>query len=903
MFPNSLKVLVSPGLLVLIGSFLFGQSQPNRHPLVLASESYVVRQGESVIVSTDPQSVAFARASRLTVLQGGAISRLVLGPNGDSTKLLLAAPLTLEPGTYRVSVSAAAESGEERSSEITVTIQPLEPVPALASRPPVVLLNGWQAGLTSSCPIAPSSKTFGPLWDQLLNDGVPGVYFFDNCVECPNCKIEDLGNRLGQVLNQIRYSDGTAVPKFDLIAHSMGGLIARSYLSGLQNDGTLIPPLSPHVRKFIQIATPNFGSFMALLNDVQSTEMVPGSPFLWNLGTWNQRGDDLRGIDAIAIIGNADGGSSDGVVSVTSASLGFTRNVASTRILPYCHKTFNLAEYVVFPCFQPGIAETDKAPETWQIIRSFLTDTPTWKTIGATPAIDPWLSQFGGMYFASQTASQQWMSDLTGASFGTVVLNKGGAQGVFYHEFIRGAGSFSYRGPSAGSFTCGPVTQPTGFYTAWRCKSGPIIFSVGQQDAGSQGKVVLSGGTVTIDGVGFGPSRCSGCSVFAYPGPVPLQISSWSDQLISAFLPGSFSGLVQLGLVASNGSDSINLMVAPPAIPPSLVLSTNRLGFEYVVGGSIPPSQAVNITNGGGGTLSWSASTNASWISTASVQGNLTVAVSPASLGSGSYSGTVTVTAPGATNAPQTIVVTLIVTAPAVVPTVVSIGNAASGVQGRIAPGEMVTIKGTGLGPATGLSFTLDSAGMVSTTLAGVRVFFGDLAAPITYASATQVNAIVPYEIDGQTQTVARVEYLGTRSSGASLQVGATSPGIFTMDSSGSGQALAINQDGTLNGPSNPAARGSYVTVYFTGGGITNPPGLTGSVTGSVLKWFASKVSVTVGGQSAEVSFAGAAPALIDGVGQLNIRLLESVAAGRSQPIVLSSSDSTSPVNATISVF
>ena len=167
-------------------------------------------------------------------------------------------------------------------------------------------------GFTNSCPIATTSATtFGNLAQYLVSDGVPVVYLFDNCVEDPGNTIEALGADLGAFLNTIKYDSGAQVPQIDLVAHSMGGLIARAYLAGIQPNQTFLPPAPTLVRKLVLIATPNFGSFVAgnYVNSIaagsQSAELVPGSAFLWNLATWNQRGDDLRGVDAIAVIGNA----------------------------------------------------------------------------------------------------------------------------------------------------------------------------------------------------------------------------------------------------------------------------------------------------------------------------------------------------------------------------------------------------------------------------------------------------------------------------------------------------------------------------------------------------------------------------------------------------------------------
>ncbi len=133
------------------------------------------------------------------------------------------------------------------------------------------------------------------------------------------------------------------------------------------------------------------------------------------------------------------------------------------------------------------------------------------------------------------------------------------------------------------------------------------------------------------------------------------------------------------------------------------------------------------------------------------------------------------------------------------------------------------------------------ATGMVDSTLSGTRVLFGGFAAPILYTSATQVNAIVPYEIAGQSQVTMQVTFQGNTSSGTPLPVATAAPGIFTTGMTGAGQAAALNEDGSLNGPSNPVAKGSYVSVYFTGGGQTNPPGVTGSVNSLTLRgsiWF-----------------------------------------------------------------
>jgi uncharacterized protein (TIGR03437 family) len=248
------------------------------------------------------------------------------------------------------------------------------------------------------------------------------------------------------------------------------------------------------------------------------------------------------------------------------------------------------------------------------------------------------------------------------------------------------------------------------------------------------------------------------------------------------------------------------------------------------------------------------------------------------------------------------VTLTVIASSPPAV-AVSSIVNAASGSEGAIAPGQIVTIKGTGLGPVSGVSFSVSqSTNTIATTLAGVRVLFGGVPAPITYASSGQINAIVPYEIAGRTIVPFQVEHQGGVSAGQNLLVAPAAPAAFTFNSTGTGTAVAANQDGSFNGPTNPAVKGSYLTIYFTGGGQTNPAGATGTVTGAVLKRLQQVTTVTVGGETATVLFAGAAPGLVDGVGQLNIQLSPNTPSGSVVPLVIRVGSAESSGTAFISV-
>jgi uncharacterized protein (TIGR03437 family) len=179
-----------------------------------------------------------------------------------------------------------------------------------------------------------------------------------------------------------------------------------------------------------------------------------------------------------------------------------------------------------------------------------------------------------------------------------------------------------------------------------------------------------------------------------------------------------------------------------------------------------------------------------------------------------------------------------------------AVANAASNLSGPVAPGELVVLYGTGL--------------------AGVQsVLFNGVAGPLLYAAAGQVGAVVPYAVTGGTvQVVAQAT--GTSSAPVAVAVAATAPGMFTVDGSGRGQAAAVNQDGTPNGSGAPAAAGSVISLFATGEGQTSPAGVDGKIAGPVLPTPLAPVTVSIGGVTATVQFAGGATGAIAGVMQVN---------------------------------
>jgi uncharacterized protein (TIGR03437 family) len=870
-------------------------------PLAVGQAHYTVKAGERIEISSSSEAAAFAHSakSRAARASGRVIRNFAIGPNPEGNRVMLGIPLMTSPGDYAVEISLTSESGEGRTAVVQVTVEPFATPAATASTVPVVLLDGFQLG---SCPIpVASTNTFGNLQTYLSGapNNISPIYFFENCTECPSCVIEQLSGMFATFVNSLPY------PQVDVVAHSMGGLIVRSYLSGKQTSG-FSPPLTPKIRKAVFIASPHFGAFATdfLLSDIfvtgpQTNEMKPGSQFAWDLGTWNQLGDDLRGVDAISLVGTAGpSGQSDGVVESTSASLDFL-SLGRTRVVNYCHippSTEAGLAGVYLGCQQPGIAYVDTpAHPAYVAVSSFLMNGTAWQGVGIAPAQDPYLSKYGGMVVADINASNQYVVP-SSVSWGTVKLAEGGASQLYYNDFVSGSATFNF-----GTSTCGPYPQTAGRYSTVRCKVAPSIYSVGPLLAGTA-RVVQAGGTITISGTGFGATQCSTCRVAAEnPSATNLQILSWSDGAITANLPASFGfGIVTIAVTTASGADAMNVMAGLVQQPPAISLSTSSLNFSVLVGGPASGAQNVSVSNSGGGSLSYSVASNAAWLNAAASGSNIAVSVNPAGLTPNTYQGIVTVTAAGASNSPQSISVSLLVTG-TLTPTLTisSITNSGTGLQGPIAPGELFTIKGTNLGPTTGTVFSVNNS-TVSGTLAGTTVTVASIAAPVLYASATQINAIAPYEISGQSQVSIQVQYQGAAAT-QSVQVQTASPGAFTLNSAGTGGVVAANQDGTINGPNNPAAKGSYVTIYFTGGGQTSPGGVTGSVTGAVLKWLAQPITVTVGNQLATVGFDGSAPTFVDGVDQLNIQLSPNTPSG-AQPIIINVGGFSSPSTVTLAV-
>jgi uncharacterized protein (TIGR03437 family) len=431
--------------------------------------------------------------------------------------------------------------------------------------PPVVFINGYQF---EGCP-STFADTFG-IADQVLQSNGEVSVFFSTCSLPSTATIEDLAGAFATFLAGLQYTNGQPVETVDVVAHSMGGLVLRVYLSGKQNaSGVFQPPAAAHVRKAVLLASPNFGTPIASLLPVstQVEEMESGGSFSFALGTWNDGTDDLRGVDAVAAAGNAGtgvlsgtAGFDDGVVPLTSASLRFYLP-GRTRVLPYCHidgggiiTAFNLC-----PANAQGIADINSAMhESAQIIVSFLNGTNAWQSVGAAAEDDPFLSVDGGLIVAAHAADDSSLS-IDSATVGSQKLDISSGE-LAYTDLIT-AGTLSLAATSGTTDITASVNLPAGGTEPYTVKSGPLIARVFPAAAANFPLELAPRMIVAIYG-----TQMTSATVTA--GGSPLTLFYTSTTQIDALLPDNASGLTSITVQNSGGQNTVNVYVgaAAPAI-------------------------------------------------------------------------------------------------------------------------------------------------------------------------------------------------------------------------------------------------------------------------------------------------------------------------------------------------
>lgn len=347
---------------------------------------------------------------------------------------------------------------------------------------------------------------------------------------------------------------------------------------------------------------------------------------------------------------------------------------------------------------------------------------------------------------------------------------------------------------------------------------------------------------------------------------------------------GSITGTQQFTVTQSGAPNGLTL--SPASVALTAAASTGT----------------VNVTTASG--CSWTAQSNVSWLTITYVSassGNGYVAYKALANTSAARSGVLQIGSQTFTVTQQAV--------PPPVPQIAGVTSAASFALGPVSPGEIVSVFGTNLGPALpGVPAQLNAAGTgLSTSLGGAQVLFDGVAVALTYASAGQINAVVPYEVAGKAATQVTVAYQGSTSAPVALNVQAATPAVFWSDGVGPGNGAILNQNNSLNGKANRAARGSIVQIFLTGGGVTDPASTDGWVTtqiGGLWPLLAAQpVTVTIGGVASDrITYSGGAPGAVAGLVQIDAAVPQSVTPGDTLPLVIGIGAALSQSGVTIAV-
>jgi len=234
--------------------------------------------------------------------------------------------------------------------------------------------------------------------------------------------------------------------------------------------------------------------------------------------------------------------------------------------------------------------------------------------------------------------------------------------------------------------------------------------------------------------------------------------------------------------------------------------------------------------------------------------------------------------------------------------------NAGSFSSFAVSPAQIVSIFGMNLGPATELPLQVGSDGRVSNRLGNTRVLFDGVPAALLLASQGQINAVTPCAVAGKQNVTVQVESNGAWTNTLTVPVLPAVPSIFTLSNSGRGPGAILNFDPatnsySTNGAGNRIPRGGVAVIYATGFGQTNPACVDGAVPNAMpLPMPLLPLTATIGGKTAVLQYAGAAPGLVHGVFQVNAVVPADVEPAPNVPVVITVGGRASQEGVTIAV-
>jgi uncharacterized protein (TIGR03437 family) len=540
------------------------------------------------------------------------------------------------------------------------------------------------------------------------------------------------------------------------------------------------------------------------------------------------------------------------------------------------------------------------------------------KTVHLTSTLDP--AQF--TVTAATKSGQSWLSvtPIQGQTPATLTINFNTASLT-----ANDSGTITIAGPANSLVipvnTNLPAVPPPYPPLVAEVQSITFSYQLGQPTPSPQDlNVSPTFGTFTITGVTSTPGNWLSASLVNGPGvgrasvavdPTGLPVGTYQGSITLAATMASTPATVPVTLVIWTGT------------PPPVTVTPATLAFT-AIHGTAAKSQTVNVATGTLPLTLGAATTTAdgaAWLSAVPIgpypvplsndppvtPDAVSITADATNLSPGTYTGTVTITAPigSANTTALPVSFTVLASAPppppqGTIPLTTAVLNAASQTPGALAPGEILTIFGQNIGPVLPAGLSI-SNGKVTTTNSMVQVLFDGTPAPLLYVSSTQINTVVPYEVNGAATNIS-VVYNGTTIPAGSYPLYSSAPAIFTLNGSGEGAAAVLNQDGTVNSASNPAPRGSIIQIFSTGAGATQPAGVTGEITAPTNRAPIEPLVLTIAGVPATVTYAASAPNEVSGLFQVNAMIPQTVSPGSAIPIVLTVGTAQSTATATIAV-
>ena len=746
----ALPVPGSPGSLGANTNMYIGATPPPVFNLSLSptnmSFSATVRGGAPSAQSLTVSSTAGELGFTATASTGTTPTWLAVSSNTGITPATLAVSVNLAglaAGTYSGSIVIASTAAGNNPQTVNVTLS-VSPAPALTLGS-AALNFAFQTG-----GVAPAT--------QFVSVGSGGTALMFSAVATAN-------NGGGWL--SVTPASGTTPTNLSVSVNT-AGLGTGTYTGKvtISSTGAANSPLSISVTLIVSAAPSLTASPSTLSFSYQAGGVAPATQFVAVGGsgaalTFSISATTTSGGNWLSVIQNSGTTPTSLIISVTPAGLGTGTYIGNITIsatgagngplsIPVTLILSAAASLTASPStlsfsYQAG----GVAPATQFVAVASSGAALTFSTSATTTSGGNWLSviQNSGTTPTNLIISVNPAGLGTGTYIGSITIGSSGASNGPVSI------SITLTVSTAASLTASPPTLGFSYQTGG---VAPATQSVTVGSSGTALPFAISA-TTTSGGNWLSVTQTSGTT------PANLSVSVTPSGLGAGIYAGDIT-ISSSG--ASNSPLSIPVTLTVSAAP-LLTANPTTFTFSYQAGGAAPAIQSVTVGSSGTAlTFSISATTTSggNWLSVTQNSGttpaNLSLSVNTVGLGMGTYTASIAISSTGASNSPLSIPVTLTVSAaPVPLPTITAVVNAASFESGPISPGEIVTVGGTGMGPLAPAGLTLDQSGKVSTTASDVQVLFGGVPAPLTYVSSTQINVVVPYEIQGLLSPNAQVKY------------------------------------------------------------------------------------------------------------------------------------------------